>query len=608
MKSQQETEKRGNFRIVKKKSTANQKLKIAEAEAKAERASAAKAKTKTKIDAGFVTKGGRKGGTKNGNEKQEADKLKKVEVSPRQPPIPKKATSSVQEKIDVPTQKPTPRDTGVPTKRPTPAVGVPLVRQYARPPPLREDTDKAHNVVPDAVLSKPALTKDSDTLKTVAPSNLDKYKDQLKLSRERLMANHPKLAEEVEKKNAKKGGKNDRIEKTKVEQVAKGKKNQQALANFRGVLHSHVGDGNKKSESNQKRVRPFRRGERVFNNIPIVKRAYRQTPLEEVYSDATLSLIESLRHGIYSDENLPLDYRQKEALLHWLNLLSVALPPELQLHFLIDDLRTNIEFVSQKKSHLIKMIQKHPIKERKWSKSCTKMGRSSSEGGFFCGFWRLLHIVGVGFGEQRGGRDLAQVSADVISPHRAGEILREVIVTFFSRCDDCVRTFVAQYDECDFRHCDRLTKASIDLSDNQWRQFALYIWEVHNAISVRVLMEKESGQSPGKISAISVVWPEMERCVLCIQEDGTWDEDQVHRHLIENFWSGLDKDFNSDLLTAYERSLERAPFSDGIFYLSLILMAIITWSIKRRTIETTGHHKKHDDPPVGQRGQQWRRI
>ena len=277
--------------------------------------------------------------------------------------------------------------------------------------------------------------------------------------------------------------------------------------------------------------------------------------------------------------------------------------------------------MSEKKSNFLKMIKKHPIKEKKWSKSCSRSGKRSSTGGFSCGFWKLLHVISVGLAEHRGGidRGLAVGGTDsypamesAISPMKAAEILREYMALFFG-CDICSRNFLGHYDECGYHRCDRLVENAIDLTEHQWREFALYIWEVHNGVSVGIFHEKvERKKTDGRIdyrheNEISAIWPHMEQCFQCLRDDGTFSEDRVVRYLSETYWSGPEADSKDDMLRDYERALEKPLFSNGIPYISLSLMLLGAWMMKRRYIKQTGYHKKNDDS-YATKTKQWRRI
>ena len=50
--------------------------------------------------------------------------------------------------------------------------------------------------------------------------------------------------------------------------------------------------------------------------------------------------------GVYKT-NKPLDYKRKSALIDWIDLLRVSLPPEIGLHELLDTLKYDLDYISQ---------------------------------------------------------------------------------------------------------------------------------------------------------------------------------------------------------------------------------------------------------------------
>ena len=510
-------------------------------------------------------------------------------------------------------------------------------------PPTKDEKGKAQ-------LAKPAQPN--------SMKDVDRYKEKLKKTREELLKNNPKLKKKVEakqKKAAEDGEKKKQKAKEKEKETQKDKekakagddhdlgkstsgaktdspmtggkeklaeldeqlrkkKAQESLndvlrkkkdaddAKAKAKTRNNADDEKKKARGkandakdsdHQRRSRPLRPGERVFSKLPIVKRAYKKTPLEDTFSDATLAFVEGLKHGVFPNAVGHLDYRRKEALREWLALLSASLPPELALHALINDLMANIDTVSKMKSNLLKTIKKHPIKERKWSAACSKAGKRSEHGGFSCAFWKLLHIVSVGLAEQRGGMDVGK--EDAITPMKAADTLREYMALFFG-CDVCTRNFISQYDQCAYRRCDRLAESAGDLPDEEWYELALYLWEFHNGVSVSVYHDKtDTTKTKGK-DEISVIYPNMEECFLCLGEDGIFDDEQITRHLVETYWAGPERDSKDDMLRTYERSLERPLVSTTVLYASFSMMLLAAYVMKRRYIKRTGFHKKFDAP------------
>ena len=89
-----------------------------------------------------------------------------------------------------------------------------------------------------------------------------------------------------------------------------------------------------------------------------------------MFGDAALSFVTGLKMGVYTDGR-PLDQKRQGALVDWLQLLSVSLPPELGLHALIDDLLSNISYISQGRDKLYEQLDKYPLANKFWSGSCS---------------------------------------------------------------------------------------------------------------------------------------------------------------------------------------------------------------------------------------------
>uniref|UniRef100_A0A7S4NFG6 Sulfhydryl oxidase n=1 Tax=Odontella aurita TaxID=265563 RepID=A0A7S4NFG6_9STRA len=341
---------------------------------------------------------------------------------------------------------------------------------------------------------------------------------------------------------------------------------------------------------------------KVLSNVPVVKRVFKPTPEEELYGDAAASFVAGIKMGLFNTDK-PLEGRRKEALLDWLELLSVSLPPELGVHEVVDALRSHVDFISQGQDKLNKILEEHPLSNNFWSESCSK-GRKGQ--GFSCGFWKLLHIMSVGLSEQRGGIELCfGVDPDdeprVFSTLEASEVVREYMAQFFG-CETCRNNFMSKFDDCSFNRCSRLEGGDPDeLTIEDWREFPLWIWEFHNDVSVRVASVKNKMQKKTKSNHMVQQWPKMEDCFLCHQEDGDWDMEEVYEFLEKTYWSGTDVDTPAKALAQYERSLitTRGSRSSLQFYSGVGLLLLLAYTVKRRKVIVTGMRKHFDTTPGG---------
>lgn len=284
--------------------------------------------------------------------------------------------------------------------------------------------------------------------------------------------------------------------------------------------------------------------EKNLGNLPFVKKYFNFKPEEENVLDASLSFIHGLKYGVYEVRNQPLPQKKKRALKNWLDLLAVSLPPEWGIHTTIEELRSNLDSISQHDSNLERILDKSPLASLTWSKSCSK-GKLSA--GFSCGFWKLIHIMTIGVAEHRGGLNLIDAgvvseSARVFSPSQAADVWRNYMAEFYS-CTDCRKHFLNQYDSCMFRRCERLKEDAEAASVADWKELAKYAWEFHNAVSLRVAenrAKKELTEFPLKkkkrTADIKAIYPTVEQCLACFKDDGSWNEDAVFLFLEKTYW------------------------------------------------------------------------
>ena len=161
---------------------------------------------------------------------------------------------------------------------------------------------------------------------------------------------------------------------TKTEQK---QKDQSPMKNYKS---QYVNPHAKNAQQHQKAKADLRpeaqkksTSEKILSKVPIVKRAFnRHSKAHDTLNDAALSFTRGLLMGVFKGTNQgPLDYKRKNALQDWLDLLSVSLPPEMGLHELIDTLKVNIDSIATSEANMKAIIEKHQIPNANWSKSCT---------------------------------------------------------------------------------------------------------------------------------------------------------------------------------------------------------------------------------------------
>ena len=356
---------------------------------------------------------------------------------------------------------------------------------------------------------------------------------------------------------------------------------------------------------------------KILSSVPIVKRAFKPKPEEDLYGDAALSFVTGLKMGVYTDGR-PLDQKRQEALVDWLELLSISLPPELGLHALIDDLLSNMSYISQGREKLYEQLDKYPLANKYWSDSCSK-GRKGQ--GQNCGLWKLLHIVTIGFAEHRGGLeqqdgsyvDVPMTSGPTFTPNQGAAIIREYIALFFG-CDVCKNNFLSKYDDCvSFGRCDRMpVDARIDeVEDEDWKELPLWLWEFHNHIAARIVQVKAK-RDGGRDDEVIGIWPNAETCFSCYNIDGSWNMEELYAFLETTYWYAssssdfkLDralKDFDKAQRISSSSSSSGGSGGGSFAYFALIGIAAFGFYASKRKNVWLADIQKHTSMPIARNG------
>jgi hypothetical protein len=327
-------------------------------------------------------------------------------------------------------------------------------------------------------------------------------------------------------------------------------------------------------------------------NLPFTKDMAKPTFLkikkmsdeEELILDVTLSLTVALESGLSMGIT---DITSKSAMKDWLNLLSVSLPPEWNILKLIHHLRQNFEYATESSQNFKAMVRSHPLVRKGWSASCQNKALNSE--GFSCGFWKLLHVITTGVAEQRGGQNLIDSgmvvpTTVVFSPALAADTIRNYIDKFFT-CKPCREHFLATYDDCNNnRRCERLTNDKNAENPSDWKELSLWLWEVHNDVSVRLVGERISNtytkgvkNTPTPKDEISVLVPNINNCIVCFEDDGMWNKAEVFRFLERTYWPDSDKDPLTDKLLTFD--------GEGSSRIQLLWLAVIlvVWLVYKLT-------------------------
>jgi len=251
---------------------------------------------------------------------------------------------------------------------------------------------------------------------------------------------------------------------------------------------------------------------------------------EQLFQDATSSFLATLSSSIYSKhpQSSSLPPKESQELAEFIDLIRWAFPPETKVHTLAEDLKQEFRSITSNEEGLLIVLSRHmDLREGvTWSKRCT--GGNSNEDPYSCGIWSLLHIISIGVAERHSS---VVGDSERVSVQHAGQSIKAFIAHFYIGCDSCKRSWIELYDEANSL---ALTNQMTGI-DEQWKQLAIWIWEVHNEINIR----RQSYKNPSKL-----LWPSREECPKCWpSENGvtaksmdSFDQDALFNHLKKTYW------------------------------------------------------------------------
>jgi len=151
-----------------------------------------------------------------------------------------------------------------------------------------------------------------------------------------------------------------------------------------------------------------------------------------------------------------------------------------------------------------------------------------------CAFWTLLHVT-LAAVSARGlsGAALASDSEEkhIVSTDEAINFVRDFVTVFLS-CTTCRQHFLNDFDACAFGRC--------TVGSHDWRALSLWLWRVHNAVSLRVASRHSSH--------VDRRWPMYQDCTVCWRESVAIGPGAPSRSLQGTKWDVADLDavFHTD--------------------------------------------------------------
>jgi Erv1 / Alr family/Thioredoxin len=266
---------------------------------------------------------------------------------------------------------------------------------------------------------------------------------------------------------------------------------------------------------------------------------------DELRDDVHLSFDYAMRQGVFVS-NDPLTLERSVLLFEWLVLLRNTLPVSwTTLHHAVQGLIDNFDYVKRSEEYMVSILDEYsppPLSSSPssssssfssavWSVACS---HGEADAGYTCGLWQLLHVVTVGVVDYNRAAAFAHSR---LATETVARTIRNYIEAFFG-CEKCRTNFVADFDACAFRRCDRLLVDSTG-DEADWIQLPLWLFETHNAVNVRLQAEKaarEQQPHPTKDDAKLVLWPPVKDCPQCWHTDQDnydtiWNDDAVYKYL-----------------------------------------------------------------------------
>lgn len=307
------------------------------------------------------------------------------------------------------------------------------------------------------------------------------------------------------------------------------------------------------------------------------------------WTDAALSFEFALRNSIYV-ENGPLNATKSRALREWLTLLSTTLPPQMtRTNEIIDTLLKNLDIATGGQSGLNDLVTlRVGPTEPTWSwRTCTY---GDGAVGYTCGLWQLFHIMSIGVVEYN------QHTNTPMPTRYVADTLREYIDHFF-QCEVCRLNFLWMYNTCAFDGCNRLSDKP-SLSNKEWRELPLWLWETHNDVNVRLMserLERNEVQEPDQWESQQARWPSLYLCPNCWRDEAgtkSWDEVEVYKYLRNSYWAGnpsyiqIPSSYESSAMSSWSRIIPLRLKLAAVTFAAVALLRMYN-SKKRKRPEYT---------------------
>ena len=374
-----------------------------------------------------------------------------------------------------------------------------------------------------------------------------------------------------------------------------------------------------------------------------LKRKWQEYPssLNARYHNAALSLAFTLKTSVFVKTTSSLDDKRALALQEFLELLAWTTPQNWHVRTgMIQELLQKMgSIVNQGEDMITEIVERHqtlhvekgmwgdlivqkhgtekmglggdvPKKKMKinvdtvyrannrWTEACTHDERGM---GLTCGLWNLLHIITIGstvpvhqlYGFHSGYHT---------APSQVAEIMKRFLSAFFA-CDVCRWHFLDMYENCGHNHCQRLASQIPELTNNpkqESRQLSLWLWEVHNAVNVRLMKEAAMREDREVTDAekLAAVFPSPKLCPTCWEDNDSltaYREQEVFEFLQYYYWPPRevqDPSFKAVIRRQLSEDTVTKSFSDSYFYGIASILLLAGYLMRRALDKQAGFSRK----------------
>lgn len=220
-------------------------------------------------------------------------------------------------------------------------------------------------------------------------------------------------------------------------------------------------------------------------------------------------------------------------------------------------------------------------KNMRWTQGCT---HNNTNSGYTCGLWHIFHILTIGASQPENQLYGFHRGYDV-SPREVAKTMRNFVAYFFG-CDVCKHNFLNMYDTCGHDHCTRLITDVMNLDEEfASKEVALWLFEVHNAVNVRLMRESAEREERvlTKAEELASKFPSREICPKCWLDDGMekWNREVVFDFLKDWYWPTINEGELNALSMEEGYSLQSYhPLS--LAWLCLVGLSLLSYYTKRK--------------------------